>query len=332
MRTASKIIGAVLLVSACIASAAADPIDADTVLRKMLDSESSVSFTARQITTISRKPSLTSEQIVYRSGFRGMRIEYVEPALMRGEIMADDGRQLAHFIPKAKVLKIRPSRLAHLRLRTEQAVEASREGHLTAELVGRDKIAGRAAYLIVVKPKSHRHGPTRKFWVDTEKWIKLKTEDIAPDGSVASTSYYTEIDFVNSISDEKFRFDAPPGVRVEREAGPPGALPLDKAREMVKFRILEPAHLPPGFKFVGASVMPFREGKFVALRYSDGVTSFSLFQTPGRTLHPKFLHRLHEGPVRPGKGIYSWRRGELNLTLVGPLSSEEIRKIAASMK
>ena len=331
MKMRSAVITAKMLFLLAVGAAMAEPIDGPTVLKRMLEAEGRVAFTAHQVTTLARGPSLTSEQIVYRAGFRGMRIEYIEPPRLKGEIRADDGRALVHFVPKANVVKIGPSGLAALRTRTEQAAQGFRKGNLSVELVGKDKIAGRTAYVIEVRPKLRRKAPTRKFWVDSEKWVKLKTEDIAPDGTVASMSYYTKIDFVNAIPDEKFRFKAPPGVRVERRMAP-APVSIEKARELVGFRVLEPAYLPPGFKPAGAMVQPFRRGKLVVIRYTDGVSSFSLFQTPGRMLKPRFLERLHEGPVQPDKGIYSWRKGNLNLTIIGQLPMDQIRKIASSVK
>lgn len=321
-----------LIAGMLLGAAWAQQPDARTVLQRMLKAEASAAFTAHQVTTISGKRSVTSEQIVYRDGLKGMRMEYLSPPGLRGEIMVDDGKTLAHFIPKANVVKIRPSRLAALSAGTDQVAQAFSRGNLQVELVGRDEIAGRTAYIVEVKPALRRRGAGRRFWVDAEKWVKLKTEDIGPGGVVVSTSCYTRIDFVSAIPDQKFRFEPPPGVRVEQEGVPPHMLSVGDAQRQVKFRILEPSYLPAGFKPVGATVVPFRGGKLVALRYTDGVSSFSLFQTPGQTLNPRFLQRLHEGPVRPGKGIYSWRHGDLNLTLVGRFPADEAGRIADSVK
>lgn len=309
---------------------AAQP-DARTILKRMLEAEGRVIFTAHQVTTLSKEPAVTSEQTVYRNGFKGLRMEYTYPPSLNGEVMADDGRVLAHLVPKEKVLRMRPSRLANLRMRAEQLVQGFGRGLLKVELVGKDKIAGRTAYVVEVGPKLRRQGQTRKFWIDTEKWIKLKTEDISPDGAVASTSYYTKISFVDSIPADKFRLESPPGVRVEHEKLPDSMITIDKARQKAGFRILEPSRLPPGFKAMGATVIPFRGGKLVALRYTDGVTSFSIFQAPGNALDPRFVRRLHEGPIRRA-GMYSWRVGNMNLTAVGQLPQDQMRMIASSVK
>ncbi len=320
----------------CLAAMASVPARADvgpaTILKNMLEAEGRAAYSAHQVTTISRGPSVTSEQTIYRHGFKGMRMEYILPAPLKGEIMADDGRVSAHLIPRRKLLKLGPSRLAVLRERTAQTRQALSKSQLRIELVGRDRIAGQAAHVIVVKPRRGDRGPIRKFWVDADKWVKLKTEDVAPNGTVASTSYFTKIQYLNDVPDSKWSIEAPAGYRVERVTGPPGLMPLDKARKMVRFRVVEPGYMPPGFRLAGAAVEPFRGSHILGLRYTNNVASFSLFQTPEKALSPRFMERLHEGPVRPGKGIYSWRKGALNLTLVGNLPSDQIRKIRDSVK
>ncbi len=303
-----------------------------TILRNMLEAEGRASFTAYQVTTLSKGPSVTSEQLVFRQGYRGMRLEYASPPSLKGEILVDDGRESMHLIPREKVLRIRPSRLSVLRERTEQAAQALRAGQLRVDLVGRDKIAGHTAYVLVVKPRRGDQGPTRKFWVDADHWVKMKTEDVAPNGTVTSTSYYARITFLEDVPDAKFHIDPPPGYRVERKAGPPGLLPIDKARKMVRFQLATPRYLPAGFRLAGAAVEPFRGSHIVGLRYTNNVSSFSLFQTPEKALNPRFMERLHEGPVRPGRGVYSWKKGSLNLTLVGNLTSDQIKRISGSIK
>jgi negative regulator of sigma E activity len=319
-----------LLLFLCTFSCAED-IDGRTVLKNMLESEGKVAFIARQATTIKGKTSITSEQIVYRAGFKGMRIEYVQPPALKGEVIVDDGEVYMHLIPRERILRSGPSRLKMLQMRTSEASKGFRRNLLSVNLIGKDHVAGRDAYIIEVKSNRPGRHPTRKFWVDTAKWIKLKTQDIAPDGTLLSMSYYKEIDFVDQIDERKFHLDIPPGVHVVRQPQWK-TVPLDKVKKYAGFKVLEPTYLPKGFRAVGASLIPFRHGKMVVVRYTDGVSSFSLFQTPSHMLDRKFLARLHEGPVKPREGIYSWKADGLNLTIVGQISMDEIRKIAASIK
>lgn len=307
----------------------AQTLDGEQVLRKMLEAERKVAFTAHQVTTL-RKPSMTSEQIIYRDGLKGMRMEYLEPPGLKGEIRADDGKEVFHYIPKEKIIRVLPSKMSAMEAWAGSIGKALERG-LVVEVVGSDRIAGRSAYVVEVRPRPG-HDFRRKFWIDKEKWVKLKTEEVGRDGTVFSTSYYKRIEFVKAIPAEKFRIAAPSGVKVVREQGPHRLLPIEKAKEIAGFKLLEPSYLPQGFKPVGAGVIPFRKGKIVVLRYTDGVTTLSIFQTPGETLSPKFLEKLHHGPVESKQGVYSWRKGQINLTIMGRLSSEEIRRVADSVK
>lgn len=314
-----------------LAAAQAHAIDGRTILANMLKAEGSVAYIAHEVTTLAREPAVTSEQTVYRSGFKGSRVEYTQPDLLKGEIRADDGKVLAHLIPKDKLMVKRPSRIAGMREWAEHSAKALQKGEIEVDLVGKDKIAGRNAYVIELHPRHHHQGK-RKLWVDTEKWVKLRTEDITPEGTVASLSYYTKIEFVKNIPDGKFHVEKPEGYRVEREEGPIRTMPLEKVRRMAGFQILEPSYLPSGFKVAGAAIIPFRDGKIVSIRYTDGVNTLSLFQAKGETLNPRFLKRLHEGPVQPGKGIYSWRKDDRNLTIISRISMDDIRRVAGSVK
>lgn len=321
-----------ILVLAMGLIAQAQQVDGETALKRMLAAEKKVCFIAHEVTTLARGPAVTSEQTVYRAGVRGMRMEYLSPAKLKGEIRADDGHVLAHYIPSEKVIRIRPSRLAGMR--PWMARTGGEIGHhegLAVQLVGKDKIAGRNAYVVQVKSEGH-HGFSRKFWIDTDKWVKLRTEEINSDGTVVSMSYYTKIEFVNSIPDSKFHLDPPQGVRIDHDEHEPHPMPVERARREAGFHLLEPAYLPRGFKLAGAVIIPFREGKIVGLRYTDGVSTISMFQTPGDKLSPKFIERLQHGPARSGTGVYSWREGKISLTIVGRISQDQIRQIAGSVK
>lgn len=301
------------------------------MLKNMLEAEGKSVFTAHQVTTLARGPAMTSEQTIYRAGFKGMRIEYLEPPALKGEIIADDGHVFAHLIPREKVLRIGPSRLKMLQTRMDEAHAGFKQGTLDVSLVGKDRVASRDAYVIQVKPNHPGKHPIRKFWVDSAKWVKLRTEDVAPDGTVLSMSYYTKISFVDRIDQDKFHIEPPSGVRVIRQPEWKTA-PLSEIKKIAGFKVLEPTYLPKGFKAVGASLIPFRHKRLVVIRYSDGVSSLSLFQAPGHILDPKFLSRLHQGPVKPGQYTYSWKTDGVNLTIVSQISMDEIRKVAASVK
>ena len=136
---------------------------------------------------------------------------------------------------------------------------------LKARLLGTDKVAGRKAYIVKVNARSG-NGATRKLWIDAEKWVKLKTEDISANGTVVSSSYLTDIKFVKSIPADHFKIARRPGVRVVRDDARRSAMSIAQAQHKVNFHILLPAYLPAGFKSAGVMVKPFRGGNIVAIK------------------------------------------------------------------
>ena len=327
-RTTWVLTGIVMLMMAMMTSALAQHIDGQSILLKLFDAEGHVSYTAHQVTVLSGGPVITSEQNVYRSGYDGMRLEYTDPTALHGEIHADDGHVFAHLVPSRKTLKIGPSRLAELKKRTQQMHNED----LYAKLVGRDRIADRPAYIVEVRPNHLGRMPKRKLWVDQDKWVKLKIEELGSDGKVLSSSYYTKINYVKSIPESKFHIDLPDGYRVYKRDDRANIMSLDAARKSASFRLMEPTYLPSGFKAIGVKVIPFRHGQLVTIRYTDGVNPVSLFQTQQRESGHRFLDRLHNGQIEPGHEIYSWQKDNLNLTLIGQLSQKELHKIADSVK
>ncbi len=325
-----RTIPTILILVALLGSGARAEIDAKTALKNMFEAERKVCFIGHEVTTITRGPALTSEQTVYRAGIKGMRMEFTSPDRLKGEVRADDGHVLAHYSPQRKELKLRPSRMEPMQSWMHHAGGMFGDGHLDAQIVGKDKVAGRTAYVVQINAHG-REGSSRKVYIDTEKWVKLKTEEIAPGGTVVSMSYFTKIEFVSSIPDDKFHITPPPGVHIEREMRRPDSMSIADAKKQAGFTVLQPSYVPDGFKLAGAAIIPFREGKIVSLRYTDGVNAVSLFQTPGDRLSPRFLERLRQGPSRGGE-VYTWQQGKMSLTIVGRIPMDQIRRMAQSIK
>lgn len=324
-----KRFGLLLAVTAIIISgAAADQIDGRTVLHNMMEAEKTAVYIANEVTYINEFSELRSEQTIYHAGMKGNRIEYTSPAKLRGMVIADNGSQSIFYNPKMKKMTIGPSWLGMMGRHRGMPPPMPRGGP-NAEIKGIESVAGRQAYVVEIKPP---FGPKRfrRIWIDKERWIHLKTEELTEDGQVKSRSFYKTVKFVRDIPASRFTVKPGSDVQVEQMPGPV-FLTVEQAKNAVRFRILQPSYLPKGFKTEGAAVIPFRGGKIIGLRYSDGVNAFTIFQSPQEVLEPGFLRRLHEGPIRSGGEMYSWRNGNLNLTIVGKIPPSEIKRISDSM-
>ena len=96
-----------------------------------------------------------------------------------------------------------------------------------------------------------------------------------------------------------------------------------------------------GFAFQGASKMSTHGHETLHLRYSDGLSTLSLFESVRRTTRPTLV--AHSRPITIGKAgvarasrdmhynTINWDRGRLNLTLVGDLPVATLAALAAGL-
>ncbi len=82
-------------------------------------------------------------------------------------------------------------------------------------LLPEEKVEGRDAYAIQVKPKT-AGGPTDKsvFYMDRETGLMLRSVMFAPDGKESGRVSLTDIKVGADIKAERFKFEAPAGVEV----------------------------------------------------------------------------------------------------------------------
>lgn len=325
-----KRFGLLIAVTAMIISgAAAEQIDGKTVLHNMMEAEKSAVYIAKEATYINEFSELRSEQTIYHSGVKGNRIEYTSPAKLKGIVITDNGSQSIFYNPIIKKMTIGPSWIGMMK--GYKGVHPPMPNvDANAEIKGTESVAGRQAYIVEIKP-SFGLKRYRRIWIDKQRWIHLRTEEFTETGQIKSKSYFKSISFVKSIPVSMFTVKPGRDIQVEQMPGPV-IITVDQAKSAVKFRILQPSYLPKGFKNVGAAIIPFRSDKIIGIRYSDGVNAFTIFQSPQEILEKGFLQRLHEGPIKSGGEMYSWRNGNLNLTIVGRVPPNEIRRISNSMK
>src|SRR5881409_2245120 len=74
--------------------------DARETLLRHLERGGGVTFAGRQTTVVTTDGrTRRTEQVVKRRGTSKLRIEYLAPPRLRGELVVDDGESFRHYIP-----------------------------------------------------------------------------------------------------------------------------------------------------------------------------------------------------------------------------------------
>lgn len=228
-------------VSLCLCGESVFAQDAQTLLSQMQNAEKSAKYAATQTTTRGGGREVAR---VFRDGLK-KRVEWLEPAFRKGDILVDDGRV---------------EWLYHKRENSATQTQSnSRTPRFSSESAPKSQnFAGRSAYFL-----SGRQN--RGIWVDSQTKIWLGTR--SQNGQTA----LSKLDF-GPVSGKKFKFQTPTGAKVLKLNGTRYAN-LNAAKRAASW-ILAPSDIPAGYALESAVA-----GQNEAwLRYSNGKNRFSLFQ------------------------------------------------------
>ncbi len=305
-------------------------LNAKELLRQMLKAENTLALSGEQTTTLSRNgKEITTQQRVLRNGSRALRVDYTQPARFAGEQIVDNGSLYRHYVPSTNTLEVGPSRLVRLRGRVPQVMERIRRGALQVQMQGSEVVAGHACEIVQVKPQPSDPAPWRRFWIDTTNGAQLRIEQYDRDGQRVSVSSYTSVVYNPVLDRQSFRAPAtPPSVRVIALDPAPPLPTVAQAQAQAGFDVREPAALPPGFRFQSASVADFRGRKLVTLRYVNGLTTVSLFETPQARMPKNSAMPL---VAHPRRNVAQTFQAGLRVILVGNLAPEEMERVLASL-
>lgn len=208
-----------------------------------------------------------------------------------------------------------------------------RSGRVQASIVGDEQIVGRDAEIVALDAGSRQ----MKYWIDPQTGVQLKNERSNTTGLI-SRSYMTSltIGHAANVRPEDFQ-DGFPGAKVNALFPNDQYRTVPEARAASGFIPVEPTWLPPGYRLIGVWVFPVHEAgrqpqKSMLLRYSDGVSSVSLFERP---LPPNAAPE-RRGPAVYHRAIQRWilpsPQGPLAVIYMGHLSPEEAKAMRDSMR
>lgn len=306
------------------------------LLRRMMEAERSVSYIAQESTLRADGPG--AENIVKSDPKRGLRRE---PANGKGRVMLDTPRRSYRFsTDRPNDVDTDDSRFRRLDKRVQELVMRLGKRVLSAQIVGQDTVAGRGCDIVEVRATRISDAPTRRFWIDRETGLRLRTEEKNAQGKVLSGSYYTSLD----LSPKFLASDFVPPKEDDNKKGMHGDrwghkekrrfTTVSEARQ-AGFAAPEPTYLPSGYTL--RQVEAAQDGSHIALRYANGMNALSV-AVLREGVPPRVKSFLSSDgsaylPFPQGKhGLFVRGENGSAYLLIGDLPEGEMRKIAASVK
>jgi negative regulator of sigma E activity len=173
--------------------------------------------------------------------------------------------------------------------------------------------------------------------IDDSTKLVLDRQEFAPDGTILSETRFQEVRYVPSLPDGDFQvpntYATVRGPRFGTSTKDVGSLASESG-----FGARIPRSLPEGFSAIEGHVAKVRTAPTVHVLYSDGIRTVSIFENAGSSSAP----HPTATPTRVGNDdanyltrgrvtLLSWSDGSLQYTLVGDLTIDELRKLAASL-
>lgn len=272
---------------------------------------------------------LESEAKIASDGDGKSAIRY-EGGSLDGVAMGNDGARVWRYDPRAKRVYTSPPPISATSPLGQKHVDLILSNYRVTE-EGREDVAKRPAYRILLTPKQPGAN-SRRLWIDRETNIILASEERDSQGHLVAKTVFDSIDY-----------DRPPSPK-ELKAPPPQVAPRKRHSERfigvkftpaelskeIGFTVRVPSYVPEGYVADGSYLYHCPECHETAseTRYTNGMDSFSLFQ--GREVcdaHGKGGHVSRVG----NRQVVSWKHGDDQFCVIGSLSLEELKRIAASL-
>lgn len=269
---------------------------------------------------------ISSRVLVFRSGPR-WRVEYGPGRMIAGA----DGLTVWRYYPGGRAF-VRPQT-------SRDHWQDLREilNNYVLSCLGDGKVAGRLAHRVTLRRLRAAY-PAQELWLDRDTHAVLRWLNLDSSGRAITSTEITRIDYQARLPASLFSLPAV-GLRIQQVLGPAVPMPVHALARELGLKVLRPGYLPKGYRLVGAYLYhcPCCPGKSAQLRYSDGVSSFSIFQADPR--QGSCVVRTCEAIGQAGQpsdygaglacGVLN-RQGQV--VVVGDLSPQQMRLVVQSVK
>jgi outer membrane lipoprotein-sorting protein len=275
----------------------------------------------------------------WRQGARVIRIEVMEPAERKGEILlfGDDKWLLLRLDAKEAVLLPTPPPTQEMMLK--RLLNAVQRRAMSLTIQPPETVLNRPCIVLMLQqgeppPKpaapSFRPMPYREpiqsimLWIDRATGLVLRREVRFREPESMVRMEFTRLELPDRLAPELFQLPAGVSLRPPDEGRFES---LEEAQKAAGFALRLPDYLPNGTKREGIVVRRMRGRAVVAIRYRCPQGDFTFFQT----LAPHADFQLPRPPRRRPLNAHFWRAGDYWFGLVGDLPKEEMERVARSV-
>ncbi|MBI3550764.1 MAG: hypothetical protein HY078_17140 [Elusimicrobia bacterium] len=268
------------------------------------------------------------------------RAEFLDPSGATERIVVSDGEQeLIDFVKQHKVVRGDAVK-SRQKLMSEDVERDLLFKNYRATLLGTDKVVGRVTWIVELLPivpgKQHQ-----RLFIDKETHVILDSKRYRPNGSFAVRSQFTQFDPIKDLPDEIFR-TVPDTTTAEASGGisRPDYMTMAELERAGGKSLGLPRELPGGFEFESGDFFVVKGHTIRHLRYTDGLTILSLFQTDQPVRQPRAAadsapptpkHLSGSTPHSSAGRVLQWKGGAWHYTLMSDISQELITQIAGSL-
>lgn len=304
------------------------PEPAALLERAMAPSEQAYYGKMLEVQWYGKRARAAEIQVFYRPGM--LRREIHAHGSARAQLAVSDGETEWIVLPaQKKAFRGTPSKTQPKQM-TPEAERALLLENYTLRIKGEDAVAGRRAWKVDLLPRT-RGKPRQSLWIDQPTGLILRSRRYHADGALAGVSEFVHLRLPADVPEDLFNYEPPPDYRVEEHGLSPQFLALADLRDAVASGPPVPDALPGGFRFESAGTVSTRGRNVVHLRYTDGLLSVSLFQSPVAVRLRELSDEPGEGRL-PGGRVLKWKSGGRQYVLIGDLSKGLMRRLAAEFK
>ena len=254
------------------------------------------------------------------------------------EIDYDDGKNLWRFFPKQNLVIKETSKITrNLEVKNKEILKHVKENY-QIKILKAYKANNRNGYEVLFLPITGDR-PKQIFWIDSETGIPFKIEKYGANDELLSVTSFSEIDFQVTPKKENLFLMVPPNTEVN-EVKEEFNLTLEQAKDKMGNEISIPSFIPNGFILNNIILRSLGGDKTVHFFYTDGLSSFSVFQknlakntntikTPYGNLNVQEKSALitSSGTMN----IVSLKSEHITKTVMGEVFKDSILKIAESL-